>query len=239
MKKLILILLFSVFVCINGVSGDLGLPHITVYGEAKDLVTPDQMVWNLHVRNRDKTLNAVADYHKSAINEVVDLLLQNGIEEGSIRTSNMQLGDHWEYRNGVRLKEGFFASSVIVFTTDNLKLYESLWMGLASLNNLEVLSVRYELSDRSAYLNQIRGKALADARNKAETMAAALDAEIGEPMVIEEISGQDCSPVRQRSAVLMEASRPAGQSDQPMSMPGKIDIDVSVRVTFRLITVES
>lgn len=210
------------------------LPHITVYGEAKEMLVPDEMNWQLAVKNVDAEPVEAAAEHQRLLQELMVFLASQGIEKDKVQTSRMEFGENWVYKNGNRLREGYFAQSGLVFTLDEFDRYDDLWIGLAQLKNIHIRNVHFTISDTVAYFARLRQTALLNAAIKAESMASVLDVEIGEPLIIEEIPSGQVNTIRSRGLMAMEAGEaPAGQ---PSVMPGLIPVAVSVKVAFRLIS---
>lgn len=235
MKKRFFLIVFVYLITNSSLDANEGnVPFITVYGEAKEMVTPDQMSWYLVVRNRGKSLTILAKEHSAINKKLSSFLLKSGIEENKIQFSSMELRENFVYRQGSQIRDGYIATSAITFKTIDLKKYESLWFGLAKINKVTIQNVVYELSDKTAYVNRIRSVALLDAKNKAESMAATLDSEVGEPLIIEEGFSGDSARFQGRSALKMEAMIDSS-AQQSMSMPGLIPVRVVAKVTFRLL----
>ncbi len=162
------------------------LPGVTVFGTATTQVTPDQMVWHLLAYNRGSKLSSVAEQHIKLVQQVLSPLKEHGIEDSDLQTSQMEFGENWEYKGQSRVKEGYFASTRIVFRTSDLATYKPLWLVLAEMSGVTGERVNYDHSKRIAYQNETRQKAVLAAKEKAADLAKALGSEIAEPLRIEE-----------------------------------------------------
>jgi len=226
----------SCLTCVSVMGAD-EVPHVVAYGSATIDVVPDQMVWSLKLENKGKLLEEVAERHVLIVQSVLDFLRESGIEKTDVQSSDMEFGDNWEYRKDVRVKVGYSAASTQTFTVKDTEKYKSLWLGLAKIDGVSVDKVGYDHSQRIAYQNESRQKALLAAKEKAEAMAKVLGAQIGEPLAIEE---------RDAGAGYMRSDRPVMNYIRLQEPPGvtyaseglaagKFPIWTRVEVTFRLI----
>src|SRR5262245_20694775 len=182
-------LLSVLILCSNPAWADeLQTPHVTAFGTAVTEVVPDKMIWSLRVETRGQSLENVADKHSQTVQTVLDFLKKEGIEEKAMQTSRMELGENWEYQANSRIRNGYIASTEISFKLTDLNAYERLWKGLAKIPSVSVQGVSYDHTKRIQYQNETRQKAILAARDKADSMARVLGAEVGDPLLIEDDS---------------------------------------------------
>ena len=228
MKKLLMSVLIAFLICGSIFADDIKLPHIIVHGTAIKKVIPDTLNWSLSVKNIDGELQNVAKQHTAIIEKVLTFLKDNKIPSEEIQTTRMSFGENWTYKNRSRVKEGYFASTSISFKINDFKMYNSLWLGLSKFKNLSIRNVSYDHSKMIDLQNKTRQKALLVAKEKAERLAKTIGSQIGEPLLIEE------NPSNRRSFYLAERSMNTKSKDS--IAPGKISIQMSIKVAFRLIT---
>jgi uncharacterized protein YggE len=236
MKGFPLLVAAWLFVCATASAADSDLPHVTVFGTATTEVVPDQMIWSVTAKNKAPLLQDAAEEHTSTVQQVLTLLKDRKVPETKTQTAQMVFGENQEYRNGSWMKEGYFASTDISFTLEDLGQYGPLWMGLSRIPNVSVRAVRYEHSKRIEYQNETRKKAVAAARDKARMLAEALGSTIAELLLIEE----DLSATEGwgRGATVYNVrtmEEGAGISEEPLA-PGRIPITSRVKVAFRLVS---
>ena len=219
-------------------ANDIELPHVTVFGTATTSVAPDKLIWQLNIHNKGLELEQVASEHLALSSKVLNFLEKSGIEPKYIQTSGMQFGENREYIDQTWVKEGYFASTDIVFELVDLEKYQALWIGLSKFPHTSVNNVSYDHSDRIRFQNESREKAVLAAKEKANALAGAMGTRIGAPLLIEEdlsVSegwryGQVTNNLRVSSG--SEAGTGTGLS------AGKIDIQTRVKVAFQLITLD-
>ncbi len=234
MKKSLLVILTWLLLFSGARAAELSQPHISVYGEAEEKVAPDRIVWYLNVTNKGTSLKEVASRHTEIVGSILDLLKASGISKENIQTSHMQFGENWNYRNSSRVKEGYFAATDIMFKLAKMDQYENLWMKFSGYDELSINTVTYEISDEKTHYQALRQKALLAAREKAERMAGALNAEIGEPLVIEEDTPSGVYQTA-KPAVMAFNERTAQSAGQAAVAPGQITLQDRIKVIFRLI----
>lgn len=231
MKKPVLIVLFIFLFCGAGFADNAELPRITVYGTATKEVIPDVLKWRLTAKNAGGELQNVAKQHTRIVEEVILFLKRNQIGRKEIQTTQMVFRENIVYRNGSRIKEGYIASTDISFKVNDLKKYQSFWIGLSGIKELNINSVSYDHSKRIAYQNETRLKALHMAKTKAETLANAVGSQIGEPLLIEEFAPSHGGLPRSNLLSKSEINITNGEG----IAPGTITIQESIKIAFRLI----
>ncbi len=236
MKLPILLLALSAMLS-SAVAADNELPHVAVYGTATTQVQPDLLRWRLSVDRVGAEVAEVAEAHAADVAAVLEFLKQQKIPAKEIQTAHMELSENWVYRKDSRVKEGYEASTTVSFTSKDLGLYRTLWLGLSRLKGVSVKAAVWDSSRRIAVQNETREEALKAAKEKATNMAAVLGMKLAEPLAIIEI------PVRSDSSstnglagnrLNVESSDDDDEGDS-MVAPGSIEVRVRVTVTFRIV----
>jgi uncharacterized protein len=213
------------------------VPHIVVYGTATIQVMPNQMAWNLNVRTIKPNSTDAARTHETMITAVIAFLKQSQIEEKTIQTSRMQLGENWKYKNGERFLDGYYASADVQFELVDFSKYSSLWIGLSGIQGVQISNVSLGHSDRIQFQNEARAGAVLAARDKARAIAETLGSRIGEPLIVEEDISVDegyRSQMPTTSNLNISVSTPGG-IEQSVA-PGSIPIRARVKASFHLLT---
>lgn len=136
------------------------------------------------------------------------------------------------------MREGYIASTEIAFKITDLDLYKKLWLGLAKISGVSVQDTTYDHTKRINYQQETRQKAILAAKEKASSLAQAVGAEIGEPLLIEEDLSISEGWQRGRENKVINNLRsldgePSGHSDA--LSPGTIPITMRVKASFRLV----
>jgi uncharacterized protein len=209
--------------------------HVTVYGTASLEVAPDQMKWRLNVRNTDPTSTGAVEEHAGVVASVLAFLERSRIATATIQTSRMQLGENWTRGGGSPVRAGYFASTDVDFVLADFGMYSPTWIGLSALPGVTVRGVDMDHTDRIRFQNEARVKAVLAARDKAQAMAEALGARLGDPLIVDE----DLSVSegwRAEMGTTTNFSSPVGESAgvEESLAPGAIPIKARVRAVFEL-----
>ncbi len=227
------LLLSLLFAC--QASAEESLDHVTVTGKATIQVTPDEMTWNIQIKNTEKKLEAAAETHATTVTQVLGYLKELAIPPQDIQTSGMQFGESWTYEVRERVKNGYFASTNISFKVSDLSKYKELWIGISKLPHVSLTGVSYDNTRRIEFRNETRIKALRAAKSKAESLAEALGSKIGRPLSIVETSESYGVTSNFMTSNAM-ARAPNSASETTNLALGQIPINAQVKVTFLLIT---
>ena len=236
MKTIVSAIVLVLLVSVPASATDIELPHIAVYGTAVLEITPDEMLWDLNITNKASSIEAAAAQHSEIVQSVIVFLGKANVANDDIQTSRMRFGENWEYKNNSRVREGYFASTLISFTLTAFEKYQNLWSGLANIKNVSIQNVNYDHSKRIEFQNKTRLKALLAAKEKAIMMAKTLNTSIAEPLLIEEDLSFDKNYLNQNVLMINKvSSRPESQSPGGSFALGKIPIRARVKVVYRLI----
>jgi uncharacterized protein YggE len=209
------------------------LPQVRVTGKATAKVTPDEMLWRLRVENKGSELAEVAEKHTLIVSELLAFLKEQKIEDKKTKTSQMEFGENWSYRDRQRVKEGYVAKTTVTFSSSDFSQYKPTWLGLSKLGNVSVQSVNYQLNDQEAEVQKLKSQAVLDAKKRAEALAGALGSQLAEPLLIEDVQRGGAVP---RMAMMAENSFAADDLAGPSTAAGQIKIESQVKVVFRLVT---
>lgn len=234
-KITLFISLFVFFLHNQSNSETDNLKKIIVFGVAEKEVTPDKMEWSLFINNTSKQLQTVAEEHNKIIKQVIGFLKSCKIDETVIQTSDMQFGENWQYNNGLRVKEGYFASTNIHFSITDFKIYKDLWVGLSKIEHVNISLTRFDHTKKIEIQNEVRKKALLKAQEKAKAMANTLSLTIGDPIEIEEDQSGNNSPYLKNLAYSGNEFASLSSNDENLLAPGQLKIAMKVKVIFELL----
>jgi hypothetical protein len=167
------------------------------------------------------------DQNTREMNEVLQALRDLGLGEDDLATSLIELNPR--YSNDGTAIVGYDAANQVEVTVRDLALVgRVLDTGVDHGANVAG-GIRFRLSDGNAGEERALADAVTDARAKAETMATAADAGIGEPLTIVESSGGGQPGPYYAEAVSYAAADMAVPVETPT-----IETEVAVTVTWRL-----
>ncbi|MFD2276090.1 SIMPL domain-containing protein [Rubritalea spongiae] len=210
------------------------LPQVRVTGQASELVTPDEMAWSIKVENKGVELAKVAEEHASKVAELLAYLKEQKVDVDKTKTSQMEFGENWQYRDRQKVKEGYVARTSVSFRSSDFSQYKPLWLGLSKLGGVSVQSVNYQLEDREKAETKLKHTAMLDAKERASELAESLGSKIAEPLLIEERNQEFGRASYEVASESPFASSPPAEGAS--SAAGKLKISSKVYVVFRLVS---
>jgi len=209
---------------------------ISVQGRGEVMSVPDIATLNFGVQTgRQKTADASMQMLTEKMTKVMAALTAVGIEEKDIRTQYLSLNPSYDWNEGRRIDEGFEANqSLVVKVRDLKKISEVLDAAIKSGAN-QAGSVNFTIDDPENLRAEARAKAIANAKEKAEKLAADLGVTLGRMQGFWEEQGYN-APMYARN-VMMDSAEGMGGGGAPMAPPlpaGEQEVVVSVNLTYKL-----
>jgi uncharacterized protein len=218
----------------TGQAGGTGLTNtLTVSGQATVTSPPDEAVVVLTVENDAATAPEAMDATSAQTQKVLDRLKAEGIEDSAIQTSSVTLYPVRTYdpNTGKETLAGYRAqNSIKVTSKDAATVGKVLTSGVETGVTL-VSGPDWRLRDDSQAVNKALTQAVANARAKAEALAAAEGVSVGDVLVMNESSVQvPVVPIYRDMAASAEGSK---ITPTPVSA-GNLDVTASVTVTYAI-----
>ena len=163
MKKLVMILLFSAgMVQAQEVKT---VPQISVSGEGKIKVTPDEAIITVAVENTGKEAAEVKKKNDEIVDKVLKLIKQRGIPTADYQTQRVNLYKNYDYNTK---KYNYVANQTISIHLKDLTKYDKLMMDLVDSGINSIQGVEFKSSKIKEFERDARKKAMVDAKQKAE-----------------------------------------------------------------------
>src|SRR5882757_9158604 len=163
---------------------------ISVTGEARISVPPDMAQIDAGVTTDAKTAREASDANNAAMGKVLLALKGAGIEEKDYQTSRLSLQPKYAPdRSGPSTVVGYRASNRVTIKVRDVNKIAGVIDVLVAAGANEIGGINFVVSQASKLLDDIREKAIADARRKAEIYAKAAGVTLGEPLSIAEEGG--------------------------------------------------
>ena len=206
-------------------SGTPSQRSVTVTGTATIKASPDEAVVSLGVQTQANTAQGALSDNAAKMTKVLAALADQGIAKADIGTSYVSLSPTYG-QNGQQIT-GYQAQNEIDVTIHDLSkvgpVIDAAVGAGANLSN----GITFQLSDQNQGENQALTDAVKNARDKAEALAAAGNASLGDVLTIQE--GTPVYPITyDRFAAAGAASAPT-----PIEPP-TIQTQVTVTVTWAL-----
>ena len=220
---------------------------ITVSGQAERKVVPDEAHINVNLNAQDKDMAKARAAHQGKLDALMKIVDEAGIDERKVRTQSSNLQPVYTYRNNngqsERVFEGYRAQTNLDITVGDTKKLGGLMDKIAAAGfeqgaNTEwgdLMSVYYTLSDPDKVRDEMLVQAIGNAKEKAERMASAASASLGNVYQINEQGTPQFQPVMApmmarapgfgvMADAKMEAAPPAGEQN----------VQSNVTVTYEL-----
>ena len=195
-------------------------PAISVTGEATMSVAPDQAQVDGGVTSDAKTAREASDANNAAMGKVLLALKGAGIDEKDYQTSRLSLQPKYApERSGPSSVVGYRASNRVTIKVRDVNKIAGVIDVLVAAGANEIGGINFVVSQASKLLDDIREKAIADARRKAEIYAKAAGVTLGEPLSIAEEGGS--MPVfrgKMPAPMATMAPAPIAQGEETLSV---------------------
>lgn len=215
--KFPLVLLFAGAVSLAGCSiggGDtytgvpVGTDGVTVQGTGSVKVVPDGVAFSFSVTIvAESTQSAVASV-ASAADEARSALLDAGVDEEDIATQSASVYPEYTYSgDGTQTLKGYRATQNFAVTLrDTDRAGETVDAVVAAAGDaVQINSVTPVLIDTTDATNDAREKAIDNAKDKAEDYADLLDVDLGDVLVVTEVSTPSgVTPILARDSGMVE-----------------------------------
>lgn len=205
------------------------VPQISVSGEGKIKIVPDQAVINVGFQNTGKDAKEVKTLNDEVVDKVIKFLKKTGIPATDYKTTNVSLYKNYDYE---KKKYNFQASQSLTITLKDLSKYDELMMGLNDAGVNSISGVEFKSSKMDDYEREARKKAILDAKQKAQDYVSVLGQKIGKALLITDNS-QNNYPIPMYKGGMMAMAANDGAQRETLAV-GELEINTNVSVTFAL-----
>ena len=201
---------------------------ISVTGQGQASAVPDQAMLSAGVATIAHTADVALADNARKMTAVFAALKAAGVPERAIQTSNFSVSPQYSNNNNDAQRiTGYQVSNQVDVTLDDTRKLGPAIDALVAAGANQINSVNFGLRDNSGLLTKAREAAMADARQRAETLARAGGGGVGTVLSISEGSTETPHPVMYR-AVAMSAGAPTPTA------AGEESVSVTVSVTYEL-----
>lgn len=202
---------------------------ISVTGEGKIKIAPDQVLISLAVESKGSKANAVKTENDIKIDGILKYIKKMGVDAKDFQTQSVYLNDQYDYE---KKKHNYVANENIEILLKDLSKYDFLMEGLLDLGLNTINNVEFKSSKFESYKSEVRKLAIKNAKQKADDFASAVNQKVGRAYTISD-SSQSYQPHSQ-VMMLKSMSNLAEMSPRETLAVGEIEITASVVVSFIL-----
>ncbi|MFC1871456.1 SIMPL domain-containing protein [Chloroflexota bacterium] len=206
---------------------------IWVNGQGVISVIPDVAILSVGVETQEKTVAKAQRQAAEAMEAIIGVLDQNGVAEKDIRTSRFSIRQIRDTINNRQIIIGYRVTNMVTAKIRNVDDTGAIIDAVAEAGGdfTRIDNVGFTVDDPTAYHEEVRKIAMADAEVKAEQLADLADVSLGAPTYISE--GSISAPVSRdiffEGGILAPAPLPTTSIS-----PGESEIRLNVQVVYSL-----
>jgi uncharacterized protein len=203
-------------------------PVVVTTGTAVVRQAPDRAFLVLATELHASQPSGAQQQAAQAMTSVRQKLKAAGVADEAVKTLSYTLREEFDYVNNRRTSRGYVASNTIELRIDQIDQVGRLLDVAVQSGATTVSDIRFDLKDRDAAERQALRLAVADARSRAEAIAAGAGRSLGPIVRIDEQGPHFPIP-----RPTMMAARAEAMPDTPIT-PGEIEVRASVTLTVAL-----
>ena len=229
MKKTLLILAAFWAFTLQAQEQKNPVPQISVTGEGKIKIVPDQAVVTVGFQNSGKDAKEVKTLNDEVVDKVIKFLKKSGVPATDYKTNNVSLYKSYDYE---KKKYNFQANQTLSITLKDLTKYDEIMMGLNDAGVNSIHGVEFKSSKMEEYERDARKKAILNAKQKAQDYVSVLGQKVGKALLITDNS-QSYFPQPIYKGNMMAMATDGGAQRETLAV-GELEINTNVSVTFAL-----
>lgn len=205
-------------------------PTVVARGEGEVRAAPDMALIALGTEQTAMTPKEAQSVVAKSMTAVQQRLMAAGVPKEAIRTTAYDVQAQFDFVGGKQVPRGFLARHTIDVRVDDLAKVGDLLEAAIAAGGTSVYGVRFDLKQRAALERDALTRAVADARARAEAMAAGAGSTVAGIVRIDETGGVEPMP----GPVMMRMGTAVAAESAPPVAPGETVIRASVTLTARL-----
>lgn len=206
------------------------IPQISVSGEGKVKVVPDQAFISVSVENKGSNATDVKKLNDETVEKVIQYLKKSKVPKEDVQTKRVSLNTNYDYD---KKKNNFVATQTIEILVKDLGIYDEVMAGLVDSGVNRINGVEFKSSKLAEHQSAARKLAMQEAKLKAQDYTSVLGQKVGKALNI-----SDNSQVYYPQPVMYEMAASdkamAGGAPRETVAIGEINITANVTVSFLL-----
>ncbi len=217
----------------SAIPGSL-IDTIVVSGTGETTTLPDKATIQVSVETDGSTSAKALDSNAADMQKVLDRLKAEGVADDKIETASVIVypNRYYDPTTGRDKTSGYIAQNTVTVTFDDLNTIGDVFAAVTEAGADSVYGPNWQLADDNPAVATALSRALANARFKAEAIAAAQGVDLGDAIIISESSASQVYPlysVRAEAGAAMD-----GSVAPPQISPENMQVTASVTVTYRM-----
>lgn len=217
---------------------------ISVNGTGEVLAVPDIGQFSFSVNADGETADAAQEASGTKINAILAYLKEQGVEDKDIKTANYTLYPKYRYEErvcafnsycppGERIEDGFEVDQTVTVKIRETDKATTIIAGVGEQGATNISGLDFTIDDMEALRTEAREKAIADAKEKAETLAQQLGVRLVRIVSYYENNGNYPEPYYDTKVMTMEATESAGFGGAELPV-GENSTTASVSITYEI-----
>lgn len=207
------------------------IPQISVMGEGKLKVVPDEVLISVSLETTDKEAKEAKKQNDAIADKVLKLIKKKGIPSSDFQTQRVSLFQSYDYSSK---KKTYIANQTISIYLKDMSKYDDLMLNLVDTGINRIQGIEFKHSKIHELEKQARKKALLDAKEKAEDYVYVLkDQKVGKALLISDNS-QTHYPQPMYGGMMKTMAMESDVSPRETIAVGEIEIISTVSATFML-----
>ncbi|MFA9191487.1 SIMPL domain-containing protein [Flavobacterium sp. FZUC8N2.13] len=227
--KRVIVLMSVMFLTLSYGQEIKQVPQITVSGEGKVKVIPDEATISATVETKGNNAKEVKQKNDQQIDAVLKLIKKMNLAPADYRTQRVSLNPQYDYE---KKKTSYNATQTIEIIVRDLNKYDELMEGLVNQGINRIDNVVFQSSKLAQHESEARKLAMKQAKHKAEDYVSVLGQKIGKAMTISDNSQTYYPQPVYATMRKMEMSDSAAPRETLAA--GEITITANVTVNFIL-----
>lgn len=229
MKKA-LVVLSMMFMTVSYSQEIKQVPQISVAGEGKVKVVPDQATISATVETKGNNSKDVKKQNDQQMEAVLKIIKKMNLAPADYRTQRVSLNPVYDYE---KKKTSYNATQTVEILLRDLSQYDELMEGLVNQGINRIDNVIFQSSKLAQYQSEARKLAMKDAKLKAEDYVSVLGQKVGKAMTISDNS-QVYQPQPVYARMKTMAMDESAATTRETLAEGEITITANVSVSFIL-----
>lgn len=202
---------------------------IKVSGEGKISVDPDMAVIRLGVSTESLTLTKAQEENARTILGIETAFSKAGIPENAIKTDDYSIYPQYDYVDGQQVFRNYKIDHMLLVKVMEMNQTGPI-VDMAVRNGANIVSgVTFEAAQNDQFYKQALSLAVLNARQKAETIAGTLNAQLSKvPLTIVEITNRETMPYQTKMFAMNKAAT--------SFHPGTLEVISRVQATFSYVS---
>lgn len=229
MKKALLIL-GVLFMTMSNAQEQKQVPMITVSGEGKVKVAPDQASISISIETKGTKAEDVKRENDKKMDAILKFIKKSNIPAEDFQTQRVSLNPNYDYE---KKKSNYVATQTVQILLKDLSKYDVLMEGLVNEGINRIDNVEFKSSKMIQLQSEARKLAVKEAKAKAEDLVSVLGQKVGKAILISDNSQSYHPQPRVYAMKAMESMDDSSAPRETLAI-GEMEITANVSVNFIL-----